>query len=351
MNTVKMNTIKQKDSKVGDASLQQERGEGHSAALAISVVIAAYNAEKYILKAIDSVLGQTLENFEIIVVDDVSTDSTAAIVESVMDPRVHLIKRSENGGGAAARNLAIQQAKGDWVAILDADDWFAPERLETLIRVGTQYGVDVIADNQWYVDTNDVDNKPYKVWLDSSKLGTSSLRLIDAEYFIRTDVVGENGLHLGYSKPIFKKEFLLREGIRYRPELRNYGEDFCILLESLIRGAKFALYSEPLYYYLIRPDSVSNNSSVWIKYLENMCMIFESVLEEEDIREPEIKPLLLASLEAHRSRLLYRKTVNAIKAATLLEKATILAKNFNLILSIQIKNFISKFRYGILKSY
>ncbi|NBD18362.1 MAG: glycosyltransferase [Cyanobacteria bacterium] len=308
----------------------------------ISVIIAAYNAEKYILKAIDSVLKQTFENFELIVVDDVSTDSTAAIVKSVMDPRVCLIKQSENGGGAAARNLAIEQAKGKWIAILDADDWFAPDRLEILLKVGTQYGADIVADNQWYVNSEDVDDKPYKTWFNPSKVRVKSPKLFDAAYFIKNDVMGQAGLHLGYSKPLFKREFLISEGIRYRPELRNYGEDFGIILQCLSRGAKFILYPEPLYYYLIRPDSVSNNSGVWIKYLENVCFVLESTLQEEDIRDSEIKFLLLASLEAHRSRLLYRKTVDTFKAMGFQKGLPLLVKNFRLIFSVKFRNFMSK---------
>jgi glycosyltransferase involved in cell wall biosynthesis len=97
--------------------------------LKISVIIPAYNAERYISKAIESCLSQTYAPHEIIVIDDASTDGTAAVAESFPSP-VRVIRLAENMGVAIARNRAIQASTGDWIAFLDADDWFLPEKLE-----------------------------------------------------------------------------------------------------------------------------------------------------------------------------------------------------------------------------
>jgi glycosyltransferase involved in cell wall biosynthesis len=94
----------------------------------ITVVIGAYNAERYLGEAIESVLAQTYRNLELIVVDDGSTDRTGEIAASYGDP-VRCI-RQENGGMAASRNRAIPEARGDYLAFLDADDRFPPEKLE-----------------------------------------------------------------------------------------------------------------------------------------------------------------------------------------------------------------------------
>ncbi|MGC4044602.1 MAG: glycosyltransferase family A protein [Armatimonas sp.] len=94
----------------------------------ISVVIPAYNAEKTISATLSSILGQTHAPDEIIVVDDGSKDNTCAVVSQNF-PQVKLLRR-ENGGPAAARNQGIRDATGDWIALLDADDTWLPNRLE-----------------------------------------------------------------------------------------------------------------------------------------------------------------------------------------------------------------------------
>jgi glycosyltransferase involved in cell wall biosynthesis len=95
----------------------------------ISVIIPAYNAEQYIRTAIESCLNQTCAPIEIIVVDDASTDGTAAVAESFPSP-VRVIRLPENMGVSVARNRGVEASTGDWIAFLDADDWFFPEKLE-----------------------------------------------------------------------------------------------------------------------------------------------------------------------------------------------------------------------------
>lgn len=104
----------------------------------ISVIIPLYNKEHYIENTIKSVLYQTFSDFEVIVINDGSTDNSTKIVESFTDSRIKLIMQ-KNKGVSAARNRGIREAIGDFIAFLDADDTWYPDYLETMIKLSQQY--------------------------------------------------------------------------------------------------------------------------------------------------------------------------------------------------------------------
>jgi glycosyltransferase involved in cell wall biosynthesis len=106
--------------------------------VAVSVIIPLYNRGEYIKRAIDSVLSQTYQNFEIIIIDDGSTDGSSDVVKRFPDTRIRLLSQ-ENQGVSAARNKGAGNASSDFLAFLDADDEWLPDHLETLLRLRNKY--------------------------------------------------------------------------------------------------------------------------------------------------------------------------------------------------------------------
>jgi glycosyltransferase involved in cell wall biosynthesis len=109
----------------------------------ISVIMAAYNSERFIGEAIASVVRQTYDNWELIIVDDCSTDNTATEIKKYTDKRIVYLKNDENKGAAYSRNRAIKAAKGEFIAILDADDCALPQRFSTQVEfLNAHAGID-----------------------------------------------------------------------------------------------------------------------------------------------------------------------------------------------------------------
>ena len=173
----------------------------------VSVIIAAYNAEAFIGRAIASALAQTLPPREILVVDDCSTDGTRAVLEAAAreNPMIRVIAMPRNGGPSAARNAGIAQARGDWVAVLDADDAFAPTRLATLVAFAESTGADFVADDLAFYDA-------VAGCVGGSGIG-DNVALPDGPVSLR-DYLAHNladgrGMDWGLLKPIFRREALV----------------------------------------------------------------------------------------------------------------------------------------------
>ena len=100
----------------------------------VSIIMPSYNTAQYITETIQSVIDQTYHNWELIIVDDCSTDNTDIVIGKIKDPRIRYIKNEKNSGAAVSRNRALREANGRWVAFLDSDDLWKPEKLEKQLR-------------------------------------------------------------------------------------------------------------------------------------------------------------------------------------------------------------------------
>ncbi len=220
-----------------------------------SVIIAAHNAEGFLESAIGSALGQTLGNLEVIVTDDGSSDGTAGIIEAMgrRDGRVRGLRHPKALGPGAARNTAIREARGDWLAVLDADDAFLPNRLETMIGHADKDGLDVVADNLRLIDFET--GKYLGLAFPESWLSTQEP--ISINYLLQRDWPGRHdGRGLGFLKPVIRRSALLRHGVFYEEDVRA-GEDLLLLASMIYASAAIRLIPDALYVYSVRPGSVS----------------------------------------------------------------------------------------------
>ncbi len=163
----------------------------------ISVVIPMYNKVKYVKRAIQSVLNQTYTDFELIVVDDGSTDGSGDVVESIIDSRLLIISQT-NKGVSAARNEGVYRAKGKWVAFLDADDEYLPmflDKISTLlsnnitnsvVMLGTNYYIDTIKTAPAVIGIADGVYNFFQLFYDQRSPSNSSTTVINKNVFIKT---------------------------------------------------------------------------------------------------------------------------------------------------------------------
>ena len=222
----------------------------------VSVIIPAYDAANFLELALDSVLAQTITDIEVIVVDDASNDATLEVAYRVAarDPRVRVLHNERNCGPAVSRNRAMDAARGEWIALLDADDTWSPERLEKMLSVVND--ADVVSDDvQMYIVNGSLSalGKP-KSWrfLSQKGLAVTRPRELSILEFARLD--------LGLLKPILRRSFLQRHRLRYNPDLKHGDDDFHLYFEMLASGARWLQLPSAYYFYRWYSGSISRNS-------------------------------------------------------------------------------------------
>lgn len=219
----------------------------------ICVVIPTYNAEATIGAAVESALTQ-LEVSHVIVVDDCSSDESALAAEraGAGDRRLTVLKQKVNGGPAAARNAALKLGYGDYIALLDSDDVYAPNRFS---KIKTDRPFDMIADNIAFVPEDRQLNKGFFATLAQSD---AAFDIIDLADMIEGNITrqGKPRAELGFLKPIISRAFLEKHGLQYEPKLR-LGEDFDLYLKMLAKDAVFLKSNSVGYIARVRPGSLS----------------------------------------------------------------------------------------------
>lgn len=224
--------------------------------LKLSIIVPVYNVLPYIRKCIDSLLSQTIEDFEIILIDDGSSDGTADILAeyALHYPQKIKLKRVENGGQGRARNIGMEMARGEFLGFIDSDDWIAPDMYEKLYNKSAATGADVVV-CEWLAVYPDGKEEllPACVqehWLASA--GSASNKIF------RREIVGDTKFPSGL-----------------------WYEDFYFSTMLMLKANAIEYVLEPLYMYRQSPASTmrNNNSAKNLDLIVILDMLAEYMLD------------------------------------------------------------------------
>ena len=211
----------------------------------VSIIVPVYNIENYIRVCVESILAQTYESFELILVDDGSKDNSGILCDeyAVIDPRVKVIHK-ENGGVSSARNAGLRQAKGDWIMHVDGDDWIEPDMIESLIEAAKATEADLVFSDFIKYGPN-AGNNQLPSW-NSDKIDSMSRYIA----YVMTTIWGS----------IAKRSLYIDHSLK-SPEGISYCEDFHLIVRLCHFAKKIVNVHRPFYHYRYRPTSIMSNMS------------------------------------------------------------------------------------------
>jgi len=292
----------------------------------VSVVIAAWRASAFVEKAIASALASTGIVVEVIAVDDASPDDTFAVLSRTasLDQRVTALRLDENSGPSGARNKAIEVARGRYVAVLDADDVMAPERLRELVTLADKHNADIAVDNMLNVDEAGarLADNPFLNSLEFAKD-----RTIDLATWIRCNNPMSGGDTLGYLKPIIRRAKLLETGIAYDVALRN-SEDYYLIADLLAAKARMVYTPSTGYHYTRSSTSTSyrlkpDQTQAWLSAEARFTARHGARLTAEERAAQEVRKRTLRNVDN------LVAVTDALKARNLIKTGRLLASDLS----------------------
>lgn len=235
----------------------------------ISVIVPVYNIEKYVSECIESIMQQTYQNLQIILVDDGSTDKSGEICEEYasLDKRIEVIHQ-QNGGLVVARKKGLEKAKGEYIGFVDGDDYIEPNMYQMLYDEIIKNSADIVHSA---LGTKNEKRLVYKKEL------KEFLSRSDKEKFLTTAVFGtQKYIEHSMCIKLFKSE-LVKESYSYVLNNMPYGEDLINFLICIMSCNKVVLLDEGYYHYRFRRDSISNKEE--LKSLWNVLNLYENVCD------------------------------------------------------------------------
>lgn len=246
----------------------------------ISIIIPVYNAEQYLDACITSIVNQPYRDFEVIFVDDHSTDNSTSLIEQKADSdaRIRLFRQSQNQGAPAARNIGIQQAKGAYLMFVDADDMLAKNALKALVGIADQYGSDAVK-GIMFVKTEDSQRlKPHRLNQKLSHIDTQLSNCPEIQHLYQ------------YQSYLLRSEMLKTNRLAFDLDLRNF-QDPVFLAKLLPKCSRIDVCLSPAYIRRIRPGSII--TSTWgidnyLSLVTGVMRAYEDLLEAHQIGAAEL---------------------------------------------------------------
>jgi glycosyltransferase involved in cell wall biosynthesis len=212
----------------------------------ISVLLPAYNAEKFLKEAIQSILNQTYSNFEFIIINDGSTDKTQEIIDAYADPRIHCILHKENKGLIQSLNEGILCAKGVYIVRMDADDIAFANRIQVQVDF-MESNPQITAVGSHAIFFNENKASPIENWALDQKTNT--------QLEIKKTLIWENCLI--HPSICFRTNVV--KDLLYDPSQKNY-EDYDLWLRMIANNYAISKINEPLLYYRVQAQSITQSS-------------------------------------------------------------------------------------------
>lgn len=244
-----------------------------------SIVIPLYNKEKYIGDTVCSVINQTYKNFEIIIVDDGSTDNSLKVVEAINDDRIHIVKKI-NGGVSDARNVGILNSNCDWISFLDADDMWTQTYLFEVNRminaypeadiIATDYLINDKASNRDLIIKEGYLNNYFELSFEHYLFNSSSITIKRDKI---NDIKGFNtGLRSGEDTEAWYRLFKNKNRIAYLPKPLSIYKKNDITEVKRIRN--ISVDSDWSYHINLKDVSTTDEKKYLLKILASSCIIF-----------------------------------------------------------------------------
>lgn len=275
----------------------------------VSVIMACFNAAPYLRASARSALDQSLRDIELIIIDDGSNDGSVAIGQelALSDRRVQLHRMDSNGGPAAARNRALDLARGRFVAILDSDDLMHPDRLRRLVAVADAIDADIVGDDLLVFD--DDDRIPPETFFRGPR-ARQGRWVAMADYLRETALYGRMP-NLGFLKPLIRRELIAAKAIRYDERLR-IAEDDDLVIQLLRAGARYRTVPEAGYFYRKHGSSISHRLS--LANVEAMMRAGDRLAADLDDAPADIRRALARRNRAIRAARGFTRAIEALKA-------------------------------------
>lgn len=234
----------------------------------ISIIIPVYNAEKYIKKCIDSILNQTLADFEVILIDDGSTDSSREICDEYaeIDTRIKVV-HCENNGAGKARNIGLDNARGEFIFFVDSDDWLEKNALESHLRYMDNYDMSIGCSKNCYFNNETIKSSSIDYYYPAGK------------YKNKEDVrnmyvdIAVNGVSHAPHNKMYKKNIIDKFSIRF-PDYKKY-EDLTFNNQYIDKINSLVIIEETVYNY-----RVNSAEGVALKLPSDMFEIFSMVNDD-----------------------------------------------------------------------